>query len=61
MKKILLFIAILSTISCTNENSQVKDRTLIYSCQSYDVYKIKIDSVEYLVAKGYECISIIKK
>ena len=60
MKPLLLLISI-AFISC-NEQAQpkVKDTTLIYSSYYTRVSKIRVDSVDYLIATSSNGISIIK-
>ena len=61
MKRLLFLLALILLISCSNDEPKVKQNTLIFEDYTYDVYKITIDSVDYLVAKSINGISIIKK
>ena len=60
MKPLLLFISI-AFISCNDEvQPKVNDTTLIYNSFSRRVTKIRVDSVDYLIATSPNGISIIK-
>ncbi len=67
MKQLIIvaLIAILfgcgSTVTKEASDLQNKEMTLVVNHGTWFVYKVTIDSVDYLVAKGLECISIIKK
>lgn len=61
MRKLsILFAAILLT-SCTMGEGEVKERTLVYRSFLYDIHKVRVDSVDYLVAITSQGVSIIKK
>ena len=60
MKNLITFLSILIFVSCNSETAQTKDRTLVYDGFLYDVSKIRIDSVDYLIARSTNGISIIK-
>lgn len=61
MKRLLFILVLILFISCSNNEPKVKQNTLIFEDVTYDIYKITIDSVDYLVAKSSYGISIIKK
>jgi len=60
MKKLITFLSVLIFTSCSNENDQTKERTIVYEGFLYDISKIRVDSVDYLIAKSAQGISIIK-
>jgi hypothetical protein len=60
MKKLAFLLIILAFTSCESELAQTKDRTLIYDSFFYELFKIRVDSVDYLVARSSNGISIIK-
>lgn len=61
MKKLLFLFIAITLVSCTIGQAEVKDSTLIYNSFSYNIYKVKIDSIDYLIATTPQGISIIKK
>ena len=61
LKKILFLLFAILLISCTTGKPVVKDSTLVYKSFFYDIYKIKIDSSDYLIAITDKGVSIIKK
>ena len=61
MKKLLFLFITISLVSCINSEAEVKDSTLIYNSFSYSIYKVKIDSIDYLIVTAPQGISIIKK
>ena len=61
MKKILFLFSAILLGSCTIGQGEVKDSTLIYNSFFYDIHKVKIDSVDYLIAITQNGVSIIKK
>lgn len=60
MKKLITFLSVLIFASCSSGNDQTKERTIVYDGFLYDVSKIRIDSVDYLIARSPNGISIIK-
>ena len=62
MKKQLLFLlTAMLLFGCTIGEPEVKESTLVYKSFFYDIHKVKIDSVDYLVAITAKGVSIIKK
>jgi hypothetical protein len=61
LKKLLFLLSITLIFGCTMGESEVKESTLVYKSFFYDIHKIKIDSVDYLVAITQKGVSIIKK
>lgn len=68
MKKILLILVTAIVVSCQeNEKNDIKhppfdsEIKTIANGVLWSVYELKCDSNTYIIAKGIECISIIKK
>lgn len=65
IKKLLFLLTTTLIFGCSigerEVEAEVKESTLVYKSFFYDIHKIKIDSIDYLLAITKNGVSIIKK
>lgn len=49
---------ILALSSC--EEGNTKDKTMVYNSTFYEVFKLRVDSIDYIIARSNNGISIVK-
>ena len=60
MKKLITLFAVIALFGCEDQKAIGVEKNLIYDATFYQAFKLKVDSVEYIVVRSTNGISIIK-
>lgn len=60
MKLLITFLSIFILTSCDDVKNQTKDETYIHDSFGYGVFKLRVDSVDYVIVRSPQGIAIIK-
>lgn len=60
MKKLIALFAVIALFGCEDQKAEGVERTLVYDATFYQAFKLRVDSVDYIVVRSTNGIGIIK-
>lgn len=60
MKKLITLFALIALFGCEAEKANGVERTQVYNSALYEAFKLRVDSVDYIIVRTTNGISITK-